>query len=137
MGAFKVVEKLLKIGYNRHNMKIIVQATNFKLNKALSTFINEKIGDLERGLGKADSEAVEARVEIGKPSGHHKKGDIFYAEINLKMPGKLLRATSENWDLRIAITEVKDELQRQIRKYKEKMIAKNRRSRKKENEYTY
>ncbi len=118
-------------------MKIIIQATNFKLNGALNDFIDEKIGDLERGLGRADSEAVEARIEIGKPSEHHKKGDIFYAEVNLKMPGKLLRATSENWDLRIAITEVKDEIQRQIRKYKEKMIAKSRRPRKKENEYTY
>jgi putative sigma-54 modulation protein len=118
-------------------MKIIVQATNFKLDKALHDFIDEKIGDLERALGSADNESVEARVEIGKPSGHHKKGDVFYAEVNLKMPGKLLRATSENWDLRLAITEVKDDLQRQIRKYKEKVIAKNRRPRKKENEYTY
>jgi len=118
-------------------MKIIVQATNFKLVEALSDFIDGKMGDLERSLGRADSESVEARVEVGKPSGHHKKGDVFYAEVNLKMPGRLLRATSESWDLRIAITEVKDELQRQIRKYKEKMVAKTRRSRKKENEYTY
>ena len=118
-------------------MKIIVQATGFKLNEALSDFIDEKIGDLEKSLGRADNESVEARVEIGKPSEHHKKGDIFYAEVNLKMPGRLLRATSENWDLRVAITEVKDDLQRQIRKYKEKMVAKTRRSRKKENEYTY
>jgi putative sigma-54 modulation protein len=118
-------------------MKIIVQAINFKLDEAISDFIDDKVGDLERALGSANSESVEARVELGKPSGHHKKGDVFYAEVNLKMPGKLLRATSENWDLRLAITEVKDELQRQIRKYKQKMVAKTRRSRKKENEYTY
>lgn len=118
-------------------MKIIVQAVGFKLNKAISDFIDEKMSDLERALGGANSESVEARVEIGKPSEHHKKGDVFYAEVNLKMPGKLLRATSENWDLRLAITEVKDELQRQIRKYKNKMVAKTRRPRKKENEYTY
>jgi len=132
-----LVERIDKIGYNLGNMKIIVQAVGFKLNKAISDFIDEKMSDLERALGGANSESVEARVEIGKPSGHHKKGDVFYAEVNLKMPGKLLRATSENWDLRLAITEVKDELQRQIRKYKNKMVAKTRRPRKKENEYTY
>jgi putative sigma-54 modulation protein len=132
-----LVERIDKVGYNLGNMKIIVQAVGFKLNKAISDFIDEKMSDLERALGGANSESVEARVEIGKPSEHHKKGDVFYAEVNLKMPGKLLRATSENWDLRLAITEVKDELQRQIRKYKNKMVAKTRRPRKKENEYTY
>ncbi len=117
-------------------MKIIVQAMNFKLDAALSSFIDDKIGDLEKALGSADDESTEARVEIGKPSGHHKKGDVFYAEVNLKVPGKLLRATSENWDVRLAITEVKDELQRQIRRYKEKVRAKSRRP-KKDNEYTF
>ena len=101
-------------------MKVIIQAKNFKLNNALYDFITEKMDDLARVIGRINDESIEARVEIGKPSGHHKKGDVFYAEINLKMPGKLLRAISENWDVRLAVTEVKDELQRQIRKYKEK-----------------
>lgn len=108
-------------------MKVIIQAKNFKLNNALYDFITEKMDDLARVIGRIDDESIEARVEIGKPSSHHKKGDVFYAEINLKMPGKLLRAVSENWDVRLAVTEVKDELQRQIRKYKEKTRDLNRR----------
>lgn len=83
-------------------------------------WVEKKIGSLEKFLKKIDPLAVEARVEIGKPSKHHRKGQVWYAEANLKIPGRLLRATSTGKDLRTAINQVKDELQEQIKKYFEK-----------------
>ena len=98
-------------------MNIIIRTKNTTLDSALEIFINEKIGSLEKLLGAGP---VEARVEIGLPSKHHRSGPIFYAEVNLKIGGRLLRATSEGEDLRVAIVDVKNELQAEIKKFKEK-----------------
>jgi len=99
-------------------MKISILTKNIDLDNPLKVFVEDKIGGLEKftkGL-----EPVEVRVEIGKPSRHHRSGQIFYAEANLSIKGGNLRAQSKGYDLRVAIVEVKDELQVQIKKYKGK-----------------
>ncbi len=98
-------------------MKIIINSNKIELNEALAVWVEKKIGSLDKFLKHMDPEVIEARVEIGKPSKHHLKGMVWYAEVNLKLPGKLLRATNSNKDLRTAINQVKDELQRQLKKY--------------------
>jgi ribosomal subunit interface protein len=119
-------------------MKIVIKTTNLKLNRALKNFIEEKIGSLEKfskifyqkyfnsffGKGKPK---VEAWVEIGKTSLHHQKGPFFRAECQMRFPGKSLRSTARSKDLRLAITEVKDELQRQLKQYKNKSTAQTER----------
>jgi len=92
---------------------------NISLDDALDVFVKQKIGGLEKFI-KDPNDLVEVRVEIGKPSKHHRSGRIFYAEVNLKMGGKLLRATCQHEDLRNAIVDVRNELQKQISKFKEK-----------------
>lgn len=98
-------------------MKTTVNSNNIELSEALIVWIEKKIGGLEKFLKLVDPNVIEARIEIGKPSRHHKKGMVWYAEVNLKVPGKLLRATNINKDLRTAINQVKDELQKQIKKH--------------------
>lgn len=109
-------------------MNIIIHSKNTTLDSALDLFINEKIGSLKKWI--VSKGPVEARVEIGLPSKHHRSGPIFYAEVNLKIGGKLLRATSENLDMRTAIVEVKDDLQNQIKKFKEKSTDLSRKPKK-------
>ena len=98
-------------------MKIDIYAKNMILNGPLEVFIREKIGGLDKIIGNDKSVA---RVEIGKPSKHHRSGRVYYAEVNLRMGGNLLRATCQHEDLRNAIVDIKDELQIQIKKFKEK-----------------
>lgn len=98
-------------------MFVKIESKNIKLDDALIIWVEKKIGGLEKFLKKIDPAAVEVHVEIGKPSEHHHKGPVWYAEANLKVPRKLLRATSTAKDLRTAINQVKDELQGQIKKY--------------------
>jgi len=98
-------------------MKIEINPSNIKLDDALIVWVEKKLAGLEKFLKKIDPAVVEARVEIGRPSKHHHKGLVWYAEANLKLPRKLLRATSTAKDLRTAVNQVKDELQRQIKKY--------------------
>src|SRR3989344_5475298 len=98
-------------------MKIDISTKNITLDEPLKVFIEDKIGGLDHLIGNSDGQA---RVEIGMPSKHHRSGDVFSAEANLNLGGKLLRATCSHEDLRSAIVDVKDELQVQIKKFKEK-----------------
>lgn len=108
-------------------MQIIISTKNISLDGPLEVFVQEKIGGLDKLIGNDKSEA---RVEIGLPSKHHRSGQIYYAEVNLKVGGKLLRATCQHEDLRNAIVDVKNETQRQIKKFKGKMTDFSRRSKK-------
>lgn len=122
-------------------MKIVIKTTNVKLTSALREFIEEKINSLEKfsknfytekylvenslqGKGKP---RIEAWVEIGKITLHHQKGPWFYAECQMHFPKKSLRVTAKREDLKLAIVEVKDELQRELKKYKEKLTAQTKR----------
>ncbi len=79
-----------------------------------------KIGSLDKFIGSMHgAEALEAYVEIARTSKHHQKGDVFRAECNLELPGKLLRAEYEDWDARRAVDEVRKIMEMEIRKYKE------------------
>jgi len=101
-------------------MQIIIKGTKIKLTKILKDFIEEKIKDLEKlfkSKVKRDFE-IKAFVEIGKISRHHRKGEVFFAECQIFLPGEGVRAVAEREDLKLAICEVKDELQVQLKKYK-------------------
>jgi len=113
-------------------VKIVIKATNLELNQELRDYIEEKIGGLEKfakvfqnenyynGFFAKGKPRVEVWVEIEKTTRHHQKGDIFRAEAQMRFPGKSLRAESKRDDLKLAITEIKDELQRELKQYKEK-----------------
>ena len=120
-------------------MKIIIKTKDIKLNQALRQWIRMKLDPLEKfskilyseiyfdhffGKGKP---RVEAWVEIGKESLHHRKGPVFWAECQMRFPRRSLRSTVCSKDLRIAITEVKDELQRQLKQYRNKLTAQTKR----------
>ena len=105
-------------------MKIVIKTTNVKLNKALKDFIEEKINDLEKFI---QARPVEIFVEVGKTTRHHEKGPFLRAECQINVPTKSLRAQALSKDLKLAIIEVKDELQRQLKQYKEKISAKTKR----------
>lgn len=104
-------------------MKINITTKNITLDSPIKVFIEEKVQSLEKLLPKGD---YVFRVEVGRPSKHHKKGDVFYAEINIKIGKNLLRANAKHIDLRSAIVDVKDELKVQISKLKTKMEDKTR-----------
>ena len=97
----------------------MIHTKNIELTPSIETFINQKMATLAK-LFKLGDELIEARVEIGRPSKHNLKGLVYYAEINLKMGGKLLRATVEHVDLRTAIDFARNEIESQIKKLKNK-----------------
>lgn len=104
-------------------MHIILQTKNIALTSGIKAFAEGKIGAISKLLSAREKESAEARVEVGKPSRHHSKGFVFYAEINLKIGGTLWRATEEHVDLHTAIDLARDKIERQLRKFKEAKIS--------------
>jgi ribosomal subunit interface protein len=112
-------------------MKITIKATKIKLTPEIKKIIEEQINSLEKfakgtfgekyydGFSGKGKPRVEARVEI-----REKERGFYYVECNLNFPKKLIRAESLKKNLKSAIYEMKEELQREIKEYKEKHFAK-------------
>ena len=97
-----------------------LHATNVEMTEAMNAYATEKVMSLEKIAQRF--EPCDASVEMGKTSEHHNKGDVFFAEINLTIPGNMLRARVVTDDLYAAIDQAKDDIKRQIIEAKEKMI---------------
>lgn len=106
-----IISELLLSG-----MHIDILAKNMTLDAPLRVFVEEKIGPLVKMVPDAKT----VYVEVGKPSLHHLKGPVYYAEVNLKVGGRTFRAQVEHYDVRAAIVQVKEELHIQLKKFKEK-----------------
>jgi len=111
-------------------MRVIIKATKIELTPELKKFVEDQIKSLEkfakRSFGedyyprflKKKKSKIQARVEIkGKERGY------YYVECNLDFPQKVIRAEGLKKNLKSAIYEVKDELQREIKELKEKFFA--------------
>ena len=99
-------------------MKIRIKITNFSLLPDIETYLKDKLNALDKFLPR--DESIFADVELAKATNHHQKGNVFKAEVNISVPGRLIRSQAEEWNLRVAIDKVKNELQLELKKYKEK-----------------
>lgn len=104
-------------------MNLKIKATNLELTPSIETYVEEKIGSLDKFLRKLETLGeFKAEVEIARTTRHHQKGKVFYAEVNLHLPKRTLRAEHEDSDIRAAVDKVKDKLKAEIAKYKETIV---------------
>ncbi len=90
------------------------------MTPALKEWIEEKIGSLEKFITKyEESGEVLCEIEVSRANKHHLKGDVFYAEAQIHLPGRRIRASHKEPDARVALDKVRDTLHREILKYKE------------------
>lgn len=100
-------------------MKIIIKATKLDLEPTIREYIETKIGSLSHFIKRFEEKSdIKTEVEIARTTKHHRHGNVFYAEVNLHLPKKNIRAEHSDWDIRVAIDKVKDKLQQEIEKYK-------------------
>ncbi len=105
-------------------MKINIKASIVDLTPSIKIFIEDKLGGLGKYVKKYDEEgAVGLWVEIERTTRHHRKGEIFHAVANLRLPGKVLRAEEHATDIRTAIDTIKNTLHIEIEKYRESHSA--------------
>jgi len=108
-------------------MKVTIKATNLNLTPTIKKAIEEKIATLDKFISHIDT-SIEAFVEVAIESRHHKKGKVYYAEVNIKVPGKIIRSEAREENIYRAINTVKDELQLLLKKYKKRQIATRKRT---------
>jgi len=107
-------------------MNVKIKATNVELTSYLLKLVDEKIKKIEKLF--SDIPDVMIEVELERTTRHHQKGDLFRAEVQVEVPGgKLLRAVSKKEDFRSAMVDVREELEVQIKKYKDKLSLEKRR----------
>lgn len=107
-------------------MQIIIKTKNLELTDSLESLVSKRMLGIKK-LVKNLQESSELIVEVERETKHHRKGDIFRAEAMINLPGANLVVRAHGENLSRVITEVKNELEREIRKYKTKTVELPRR----------
>ena len=101
-------------------MNLDIKATNLELTPAIKGYIEEKVSGISKFAEKWEKiGSVNARFELAKTTNHHNKGEVFYAELNLDLGEKMLRAEHSDDDAYKAIDKVKDIIKEQLVDFKE------------------
>lgn len=93
------------------------------MTEPLKEYIETKMGSLEKFVSRYDVDgSLRMDVEISRTTASQHKGEVFYAEASVQLPGKLVRAEDTQADARVAIDSVKQILKQELVKYKEKSL---------------
>lgn len=109
-------------------MDIRVKATDFEITPAVRAYLDERIVALTKHLsGEEDVARIE--VELGRDAGRPRHGaNIFFAEIIVIVPGReRIYARNNSESVNGAIDDVKEEVERQLRREKKLHIRLYRR----------
>ena len=109
-------------------MDIRVKATNYEMTPEIENYLNERINTLPKFLG-SNADLTRCEVEIGRDAGRPRHGaNIWFAEIRLVIPGEdAVYARNNSESVNGAIDDVKQEIERQLRKVKRREIQGSRR----------
>lgn len=104
-------------------MKTEIKATDFDLTDKTRDHIAKKIEKIEKLAGSIKL-PKEIRVEVGRTTRHHKKGDdLFRAEINFKLGKVFLRSVFGEWNIKVAIDKAFRGLEGELKKFKEIKVS--------------
>lgn len=97
-------------------MRITISSKNLAVTPALRIYIEQKIFTPVRKLLRSVAETglPILDLEFSRTTRHHQKGKVYYAEANLSLGGRMLRAKADNENIRSAIDLLQEELERQI-----------------------
>ncbi|MDZ4227329.1 MAG: ribosome-associated translation inhibitor RaiA [Patescibacteria group bacterium] len=100
-------------------MDIRIKATDYELTPQVEEYLAQRIDALRKFVGdKAD--VTRCEVELGRDAGRQRHGDnLYFAEIRIISPGEAsVYARNNSESVNGAIDDVKEEVERQLRKSK-------------------
>jgi len=97
-------------------MQLIITGKNMEVSETLKKYVQQKIGRLDRYLPNVAEARVELSVERAKSN-----QDRQVVQVTLRSNGTILRAEERNADMLAAVNSVRDKLQRQMVRYKERV----------------
>ena len=95
-------------------MNLVISGKNLDITEGLRSAIEEKIGKLERYF----TDTTEVHVTLSTEKNRQK------IEITIPMTGSIIRAEDVSSDMYVSIDLVEEVIERQLRKYKNKLIDK-------------
>ena len=102
-------------------MQIILKGKNIELTDALRGYALEKIGKSDRYFQWASKIEIELSVEMNPSIAESQGAEVTVFANN----GPSIRANAKSPDMYASIDEIADKLEKQLKKYKEKIEAKN------------
>lgn len=95
-------------------MNLVISGRNIDITEGLRSAVEEKIGKLERYF----NESTEVHITLSTEKERQK------IEVTIPMKGSIIRAEQTSTDMYVAIDLVEEVIERQLRKYKNKLIDK-------------
>jgi putative sigma-54 modulation protein len=107
-----------KTGRKEHStMHLIIKGKNVEIGEPLRQYVERKLDKLGRYL----PEMAEVRVELSSQNAKSSQ-DRQIVQVTVRSNGTILRAEERNADMYAAIDAVRDKLNRQVRRFKEKPV---------------
>ena len=98
-------------------MELVIRGDKIKITDAMKSYIEEKIGKLDKYL--EDAAHIRATVVV-KVKGHNQ-----IIEVTIPLKSFILRSEESQEDFYAAVDKAVDKLERQIRKNKTRIMSKN------------
>ena len=95
-------------------MKITITGKNVEVTPALDTAVREKLGKLDRFFARD----TEANVRLSVDKDRHK------IEVTIPVKGNIIRSEQVSNDMYVSIDLVEETIERQLKKYKGKLVHK-------------
>ena len=102
-------------------MNIQTKGTNVQLTNNVKRYLDKRVSSLEKYINPDDS-SVKCQVEVEKTTEHHKKGDIYRSEINMRIAKAKFRAEATAEKLFDAIDESRNQMAKELRRHKSKHV---------------
>ena len=99
-------------------MKFIISGKNIAVTEGLKTAVEDKLGKLERYFTPETEISVTLSVEKDRQK----------IEVTIPVKGSIIRSEQVSNDMYVSIDLVEEEIERQLRKYKNKIVDKQQES---------
>ena len=101
-------------------LNIKIKGTNIELVPTIQEYVEKRLNGLEKFMRHNETGGPTVFVEVGRTTNHHKNGDVYRAEVNMKSGGVDLYAFSETEDLYSAIDDMRTEAVRVLTETKDR-----------------
>ncbi len=100
-------------------MDIRIKTTDYELTPEVRSYLDDRIASLEKFLGD-NAGVARCEVELGLAAGGQRHGaNMWFAEVRILVPGNdAVYARNNSSSVNAAIDDVKEEVERQLRKEK-------------------
>ncbi|MCC6323171.1 ribosome-associated translation inhibitor RaiA [Candidatus Nomurabacteria bacterium] len=92
-------------------MNINIKATNIELTDAIRDYVEKKVESVSKFVNNSN---VQVQVEVAKTTNHHKNGEVYKAEIDIRADGKKFFTASESEDLYSAIDQARESMMSEL-----------------------